>query len=57
MWGGYVVIPQFCTATLSLNYYVPNVVNLQAITGAQATPTTTTAPTGDMLDPRRRGVA
>jgi len=31
------------------------VVNLQAITGAQATPTT--APTGDMLDPRRRGLA
>lgn len=57
MWGGYVVIPQFCTATLSLNYYVPNVVNLQAITGAQATPTATTAPTGDMLDPRRRGIA
>ena len=46
-----------CTATLSLNYYVPNVVNLQAITGAQATPTATTAPTGDMLDPRRRGLA
>ncbi len=27
MWGGYVVIPQYCTANLTLNYYVPNVVN------------------------------
>jgi hypothetical protein len=56
MWGGYVVIPQYCTANLSLNYYVPNVVNLHAAAGAQATPTTTTAPTGDLLDPRRRGL-
>jgi hypothetical protein len=32
------------------------VVNLHAAAGAQATPTTTTAPTGDLLDPRRRGL-
>jgi hypothetical protein len=56
MWGGYVVIPQFCTANLTLTYYVPNVVNLQTATSAaQATPTT--SPTSDMLDPRRHRVA
>jgi hypothetical protein len=56
MWGGYVVIPQYCTANLTLNYYVPNVVNKSA--GAVATPTTapttSTTPTGDIADPRRR---
>ncbi len=25
MWGGFVVIPQFCTATLTFDYYVPGV--------------------------------
>jgi hypothetical protein len=25
MWGGYVVVPRYCTATLTLDYYVPNV--------------------------------
>ena len=52
MWAGYVVIPQFCIANLTLNYYVPNMVNKAAVSGAHATPTT--APTGDLLDPRRR---
>jgi hypothetical protein len=27
MFGGYVIIPEFCTATISLRYYVPNVVH------------------------------
>jgi Protein of unknown function (DUF4012) len=26
MWGGYVVVPRYCTATVTLDYYVPNVV-------------------------------
>ena len=56
MWGGYVVIPQYCTANLTLTYYVPNVVNKAALSGGQATPTSS-ASTGDLLDPRRRPAA
>jgi len=26
MWGGYVVVPRYCAATVTLDYYVPNVV-------------------------------
>jgi len=26
MWGGYVVVPRYCRATVTLDYYVPNVV-------------------------------
>lgn len=54
MWGGYVVIPQYCTANLSLTYYVPNVVNKSAVTAAAAQATQTAGATGDILDPRRR---
>jgi hypothetical protein len=38
MYGGYVIIPQFCTATISLRYYVPNIVHPEALTktGANA---------------------
>jgi uncharacterized protein DUF4012 len=38
MYGGYVIIPQFCTATISLRYYVPNIVHPEALTktGASA---------------------
>jgi hypothetical protein len=38
MYGGYVVIPAFCTATISLRYYVPNIVHPEALThtGANA---------------------
>jgi hypothetical protein len=32
MYGGYVIIPQFCTATISLRYYVPNIVHPEALT-------------------------
>ncbi len=28
MWGGYVVVPRYCTATMTLDYYVPNVAAL-----------------------------
>jgi hypothetical protein len=55
MWGGYVVIPQYCTANLTLNYYVPNVVNKNAGAATPTTaPTTSTTPTGALFDPRRR---
>jgi hypothetical protein len=27
MWGGYVVIPAACTATIQLRWYVPDVVH------------------------------
>ena len=27
MWGGYVIIPTACTATIRLRWYVPNVVH------------------------------
>jgi hypothetical protein len=39
MYGGYVIIPAFCTATISLRYYVPNIVHPEALTktGANAT--------------------
>jgi hypothetical protein len=56
MWGGYVVIPQYCTANLWLTYYVPNVVNKAAL-AATAHPAPTVTPTGDIVDPRRRTVA
>jgi hypothetical protein len=37
MWGGYVVVPRFCTATLTLNYYVPAVAApSSAVPGAAA---------------------
>jgi hypothetical protein len=38
MYGGYVIIPQSCTATISLRYYVPNIVHPEALTktGASA---------------------
>src|SRR6185312_5546861 len=56
MWGGYVVIPQYCTANLTLTYYVPNVVNKDAVAAAAhpAPTATSTSATGDVLDPRRR---
>lgn len=57
MWGGYVVIPQYCTANLTLTYYVPNVVNKAAVAAAAHPAPTPTAPTGDLLDPRQRAVA
>jgi hypothetical protein len=54
MWGGYVVIPQFCTANLTLNYYVPNVVNKAAVAAAAHPTPTSTAPTSNVFEPRRR---
>jgi hypothetical protein len=37
MWGGYVVVPRNCTAIVTLDYYVPNVVApSQAVPGAAA---------------------
>jgi hypothetical protein len=36
MYGGYVIIPQFCTATISLRYYVPNIVHPEALTHPSA---------------------
>jgi hypothetical protein len=38
MYGGFVVVPAFCTATISLKYYVPNIVHPEALThtGANA---------------------
>lgn len=54
MWGGYVVIPQYCSANLTLTYYVPNVVNQHAVAAIAHPATPTTAPTGDLFDPRRR---
>jgi hypothetical protein len=38
MYGGYLIIPAFCTATISLRYYVPNIVHPEALTqtGANA---------------------
>ncbi len=36
MYGGYVVVPRNCTATVTLNYYVPNVALPAASVGAQA---------------------
>lgn len=56
MWGGYVVIPQYCSANIWLTYYVPNVVNKAAVAAA-AHPAPTATPTGDIFDPRRRAVA
>lgn len=38
MWGGYVVVPRYCTATVSLDYYVPNVVGPSTSVPAAASP-------------------
>jgi hypothetical protein len=38
MWGGYVVVPRYCTATVTLDYYVPNVVAPSASVPGAATP-------------------
>ena len=36
MYGGYIIIPAFCTATISLRYYVPNIVHPEALTHPSA---------------------
>jgi hypothetical protein len=36
MYGGYLIIPAFCTATISLRYYVPNIVHPEALTHTSA---------------------
>ncbi len=36
MYGGFVIIPQNCTATISLRYYVPNIVHPEALTQTSA---------------------
>lgn len=36
MYGGYIVIPAFCTATISLRYYVPNIVHPEALAHTSA---------------------
>ena len=54
MWGGYVVIPQYCSANLTLTYYVPNVVNKDAVAAAAHPAPTATPASGALLDPRRR---
>jgi hypothetical protein len=38
MWGGYVVVPRYCTATVTLDYYVPNVVAPSASVPGAAAP-------------------
>lgn len=57
MWGGYVVIPQYCTANLTLRYYVPNVVNKGAVAAIAHPRPTAVSSSGDILDPRKRLVA
>jgi hypothetical protein len=36
MYGGYLVIPAFCSATITLKYYVPNIVHPEALTHSGA---------------------
>jgi len=40
MWGGYVVVPRYCTATMTLDYYVPNVAAPSNAVPAAAAPYT-----------------
>jgi hypothetical protein len=42
MYGGYIIIPAFCTATVSLKYYVPNIVHPEMLNHTSANVNATT---------------